>query len=120
MDSMQIGNCTRYSFICIVIRRGLFTADTSVHTCINPYSPKQTYFINTHREITDGLQLTGHGRMETGMGEEEKRRWREKGMRKRRSGQGGEGRLESDMGRRVRGPYSFTHELSGGMRVRER
>jgi len=31
-----------------------------------------------------------------------------------------EGGRESDSGRRERGPYSFTRELSGGMRVKER
>lgn len=35
-------------------------------------------------------------------------------------GQRGESRQKSDTGRRVRGPYSFRQELSGGMRVRER
>lgn len=45
---------------------------------------------------------------------------------KRRRGKGGDeemvrevkGRLKSDTGRHARGPYSFTHELSGGKRVR--
>lgn len=45
-------------------------------------------------------------------------------MRKRRRRGGGRGEMvrtvKADTGRRVRGPYSFTHELSGGMRVRER
>lgn len=45
----------------------------SMHTGINPYLPKQTYFINTHGEITDGLQLNGHGRMETAISREEGR-----------------------------------------------
>lgn len=45
----------------------------SMHAGINPYLPKQTYFINTHGEITDGLQLNGHGRMELTMSGEEKR-----------------------------------------------
>lgn len=35
-------------------------------------------------------------------------------------GRRGESRQKSDTGRRVRGPYSFRQELSGGMRVRER
>lgn len=45
----------------------------SMHGGINPYLPKQTYFINTHGEITDGLQLNGHGRMELTMNGEERR-----------------------------------------------
>lgn len=120
----------------------------SMHTRINPYLPKQTYFINTGREITDGFQLNGRGRMETRMrregeemrqdrkgartrqvtGRKSRKRWREwnenksweRWRRRKRSGQRGEGRLESDSCRCVRGPYSFRHELSGGMRVRER
>lgn len=45
----------------------------TMRTCINPYLPKQTYFITSHGEIADGLQLNGHGRMETGMGREDGR-----------------------------------------------
>lgn len=47
--------------------------------------------------------------------------WKRKGRRRTNSGQRGESsRLKSDIGGYVRGPYSFKHELSGGMRVRER
>lgn len=46
--------------------------------------------------------------------------WDEDVEEERGGGRRGESRQKSDTGRRVRGPYSFRQELSGGMRVRER
>lgn len=110
-----------------------------MHTCINPYLPKQTHFINTHGEITDGATVEwarkngdrGEGRRGDEVGRRERDKTgdeRKMGVkdeerktgRRRRGGQRGESSLKSDSGGCARGPYSFTHELNGGMRVRER
>lgn len=65
------------------------------------------------KQKTDGLQLNGHGRMQADEGRErgdaEKERWSKTARQPE---------IMSAMC--VRGPYSFTHELSGGMRVSER
>ncbi len=48
------------------------------------------------------------------------KRMKQRRWERRRNGQKGENRLNSDNSRHVRGPYSFTHELNGGKKVRER
>ena len=110
------GNCTRYRFICIVIRRSLFTARAHMHKSIftktdvfHKYTERNNRWVTADWAWTEGRQEDGTG------GDEEEEKWSEKVK-------ADWNQTSADVCEREEeeGAYSFTHELSGGMRARRR